>query len=226
MVTSAPDRNSRRALSARERWLLARLDGRYVLDIGFAGQKAHLPAYYGRLDGTDRVVFGIDFAEAMVRERRQPRSIVGDAARLPIPDAAVDAIILGEFLEHHDNIVPFIRECRRVLRTGGQLLMTTPNPYFANRVVRNWLLPWAPHHHSPSNVRHAMGYEDHAVIWDPLSLAHLLGRQGFEVREMTALGTWIPGLGRLLPAFRRGLYVDRWPFNRVGYISCIAAVKR
>lgn len=213
-------------MSARERWLVARLGTGIILDIGFAGQKQAMPAYYGVLERDRRIVFGLDFAEAVVLERRQPRSIVGDARRLPIPDNSVDGVILGEFLEHQSDLVPFFRECHRVLRPGGQLLLTTPNPFFINRLVRRWLFKRRGAHLKPGNVQSAMGYFDHMVLWDPLSLMHLLGRQGFAMRDATALGFWIPGLGRIFPSFRRGLYIDVWPFNRLGYISCMEAIKR
>jgi len=210
-------------LSARERWLLARLRCGRVLDVGFAGQKQALPGYYDQLPAAKRVVFGVDFAKEVVLARRQPRSIVGDARHLPVPDRTVDAVILGEFLEHQSDLVPFFRECHRVLREGGQLLLTTPNPFFVNRLLRRWVFPRGARHVADANVQQAMGYEDHLVIWDPLSLMHLLGRQGFRVREATTLGFWIPGLGRIVPRFRRGLYINAWPFNRLGYISCIEA---
>ena len=213
-------------LSARERWLVARLGGGKVLDIGFAGQKQALPAYYERLTDADRVLFGIDFAKEVVFRRRQPRSIVGDARRLPLGDGSVDAVILGEFLEHQSDLVPFVAEAHRVLRSGGQLLLTTPNPFFINRLLRRWLLKAGGGHIAHDNISRAMGYEDHVVIWDPLSLMHLIARQGFEVRTATSLGFWIPGLGRVVRRFRRGLYLDAWPFNRLGYITCIEAVKR
>lgn len=213
-------------LSARERWLLHRLKGTEVLDVGFAGQKGELPPYFHAFGGDTRRVIGVDFNEAAVRDRQIPRSTVADATRLPFRDAHADSVILGEFLEHQSDVVPFVRECGRVLRAGGQLLITTPNPAFVNRVVRRWLLPFGSAHVSASNVRSAMGYADHVVLWDPLSLCNVLDREGFDVRELTTLGLWVPGLGRLVPAFRRGLYIDVWPLNRVGYITCIDARKR
>jgi hypothetical protein len=92
--------------------------------------------------------------------------------------------------------------------------------------MRRWLFPGRSGHLADANIERAMGYVDHVVLWDPLSLMNLLTRQGFRLRGATTLGFWIPGLGRLLPRFRRGLYIDVWPFNRLGYISCIEAVKR
>ena len=213
-------------MSARERWLLSRLDGDDVVDVGFAGQKGELPPYYHSYTDGRRRVIGIDLNAEAVRARAVARSAVADATRLPFRDGFADAVILGEFLEHHSDTVPFLRECGRVLRPGGQLLITTPNPAFVNRVIRRWVAPMGGGHFAPENVGHAMEYEDHVVLWDPLSLCNVLMREGFVVKELTALGTWLPGLGRLIPRFRRGLYLDIWPFNRFGHITCIDARRR
>ena len=210
-------------LSARERWLLSRLEGTEIVDVGFAGQKGKLPPYYRAFGSGTRRVIGVDFNEPAVLARAIPRSTVADATRLPFRDGHADAVILGEFLEHQSDLVPFLRECRRVLRVGGQLLITTPNPAFLNRVIRHWLMPRGTSHLADDNVRKAMEYEDHVVLWDPLSVCSVLSRNGFDVRELTTLGIWIPGLGRVVPRFRRGLYVDVWPFNRLGHITCIDA---
>src|SRR5688572_17152793 len=147
-------------LSARERWLLARVVSGRILDIGFAGQKEDLPAYYAFLNGRNARVFGVDFNTAAVMRRRQIRSSVADASRLPFAHASMDGIVLGEFLEHQTDVTPFLRECGRVLKPGGQLLITTPNPGFINRVVKHWILPRSGAHVMPDNVALAMGYED------------------------------------------------------------------
>jgi SAM-dependent methyltransferase len=57
--------------------------------------------------------------------------------RVGLPDRSLDAIVAGEFIEHlaPEDVDPTLRECARLLRPGGQLLLTTPNPGY----LRNWL---------------------------------------------------------------------------------------
>jgi SAM-dependent methyltransferase len=50
-----------------------------------------------------------------------------DAQSLPYPDASKDVIIMFEALYYIPDAAKFVRECRRVLRTGGQVLIATAN---------------------------------------------------------------------------------------------------
>jgi SAM-dependent methyltransferase len=51
----------------------------------------------------------------------------GDALSLPFPDQVFDVIISFETLEHLAKPDVFVGELRRVLRTNGKLLLSTPN---------------------------------------------------------------------------------------------------
>jgi ubiquinone/menaquinone biosynthesis C-methylase UbiE len=50
-----------------------------------------------------------------------------DAQSLPYPDASKDVIIMFEALYYIPDAAKFARECRRVLRPGGQVLIATAN---------------------------------------------------------------------------------------------------
>jgi SAM-dependent methyltransferase len=60
---------------------------------------------------------------------RYPRVDVrhGNLASLPLPDASVDVVVNLQVIEHLWDQPQFVAECRRVLRPGGLLLMSTPN---------------------------------------------------------------------------------------------------
>ena len=55
------------------------------------------------------------------------RSVVADGDMLPFPDLSIDRILLVHGLEVAANAQRLLRECWRVLRDDGRLLLVTPN---------------------------------------------------------------------------------------------------
>ena len=53
--------------------------------------------------------------------------ICGDAEQLPLPSQSMDWVVSCETLEHVPHPPACLRELRRVLRTGGRLILTTEN---------------------------------------------------------------------------------------------------
>jgi SAM-dependent methyltransferase len=54
------------------------------------------------------------------------RFLPGDARALPLADAAFDAVVSFETIEHFDRQAEFVREVRRVLRPDGIFIVSTP----------------------------------------------------------------------------------------------------
>jgi len=62
----------------------------------------------------------------------------GLSTRTPFEDRSFDVVLAGEFLEHlyPSDVDPSLCEFQRVLKIGGRLLMTTPNPqYLKNKFL-------------------------------------------------------------------------------------------
>ncbi|MEU6644221.1 class I SAM-dependent methyltransferase [Saccharomonospora sp. NPDC046836] len=76
-------------------------------------------------------VVALDYDEAATAHvaRRYPRAhaVRGNLAFLPIGTASVDIVANFQVIEHLWDQAGFLAECRRVLRPGGRLLVTTPN---------------------------------------------------------------------------------------------------
>jgi SAM-dependent methyltransferase len=51
----------------------------------------------------------------------------GNLAELPLADASVDVVVNFQVIEHLWDQTQFVRECARVLRPSGLLMVSTPN---------------------------------------------------------------------------------------------------
>jgi ubiquinone/menaquinone biosynthesis C-methylase UbiE len=63
----------------------------------------------------------------------------GDAPRLPFPDAAFDAVTCVVSIDYLTRPVEVLREVSRVLRPGGQVLISQSNRCFPTKAIRLWL---------------------------------------------------------------------------------------
>jgi SAM-dependent methyltransferase len=99
--------------------------------------------------------------------------IVSDITAIPEPDASFDAIICTEVFEHLPNPILAIKELSRLLRTGGQLIVTAP---FCS------LTHFAPFHFYTGFNRYF--YETH------------LPAHGLEIVEMEANGNFFEFLAQ------------------------------
>ena len=117
-------------------------------------------------DDRSALVVGLDVAPAALQGARamlpHAQLVQADLDRpLPFPDASFDLIILREAIEHVRDGATTLALCRRVLRPGGCLALTTPNRWDARRPAfrlarRVWsgdADPTHTHIYSPSEMR-------------------------------------------------------------------------
>nr|WP_253773561.1 class I SAM-dependent methyltransferase [Goodfellowiella coeruleoviolacea] len=122
---------------------------------------------------TAAVVLALDYDELTATHvaRRYPgvRVVRGNLAALPVGSASADVVANLQVIEHLWDQEGFLVECRRVLRPGGRLLLTTPNR-----------LTFSPGRDTPLNPFHTRELA-------PAELAELLVAAGFTVELLAGL---------------------------------------
>ena len=215
--------------SPRVKWVLKQIRKRYsdklVLDIGFVGsyEEPYLHFSVREINPPLRLV-GLDIARKAVLKWHLADTIVADANALPFKDNIFDAVLLLEVLEH--LLVPelVLNEIHRVLRPGGELLLTTPNSYAWWNVLRYWVFSKLKSRVKPQVRRAYLGASDHKLFYDPLSLMNVLDKHGLTAIEITTKNHAIPFIRRFI--LNCGLLdFPFWPMNRFGHYICLIAKK-
>jgi 2-polyprenyl-3-methyl-5-hydroxy-6-metoxy-1,4-benzoquinol methylase len=151
-----------------------------VLDIGCG--EAQLTA---TIAAAGFKVVGADVAEEPLRRARELHADL-DLRRIPLTgewpleDASFDAVWAGETIEHVTDTAGWLSELRRVLRSGGSLLLSTPA--HSRLTVLGLALSGARFD------RHFDPRSDHVRFYSRRTLARLLADFGFEQVELRAAG--------------------------------------
>jgi SAM-dependent methyltransferase len=94
--------------------------GRRLLDLG-AGTGMWAVAFASWFPGLE--VIAVEPSEAMRARCRHPYVLAGDAANIPLADGSVDAAWASTVIHHVPDLDATARELRRVLRSGGTVLI-------------------------------------------------------------------------------------------------------
>lgn len=165
--------------------------GDRVLDVGCGEGR-----FASELERAGASVLGIDVAEEPLRRARErigdsdvELHVVPEAGPWPLEDSSFDVVWAGEVIEHVADTAAWLSEARRVLRSGGLLLASTP-AHGRARLLRLALSRRAfAGHFDPRG--------DHLRFYSRDTLARLIGDFGFEQVEVSsAAGT--PWARRLL----------------------------
>ena len=176
----------------RRRFLLERVrTGDRVLDVGCGEGR-----FASELVRAGASVVGIDVAEEPLRRARarDPEldlRLVAEDGPWELADASFDVVWAGEVIEHVADTAAWLSEVRRVLRSGGSLLVSTPD-HGRLALVRLALSRRA-------FAAHFNPLSDHLRFYSRETLTRVLGELGLqEIRVRSAGGQ--PGARRLLLA--------------------------
>jgi 2-polyprenyl-3-methyl-5-hydroxy-6-metoxy-1,4-benzoquinol methylase len=165
-----------------------------VLDVGCGEGR-----FAAELARAGFAVVGVDVAEEPLRRARALHPgldlrIVPVAGCWDLPDADFDVVWVGETIEHVADTAGWLSELRRVLRSGGSLLLSTP----AHGRLSVLAL-------ALSGRRFDVHFDpraDHLRFYTRRTLERLLADFGFEDIDVRAAGG-LPGARRVLLASAR-----------------------
>ena len=170
-----------------------------LMDLGCGtGYGASILSKQNEVIGIDSSAVAVAYARRSFPEIELVRA---SGESLPISDGSLDAIVAFEVIEHLANPERMLDECKRMLRRGGVLHISTPNPAHMGNVWQNRLFGKP----MPSKVDMTNPYHMREFSYN--GMRSMLASKGF--RLVTASGQtlpfdWcVPGLGyvhrRLLP---------------------------
>jgi ubiquinone/menaquinone biosynthesis C-methylase UbiE len=192
--------------------LLGDVSGRTLVDLGcgmgtFTIEAAQRGA---RAIGVDPAPAAIRAARTVAAAERADNAqfIRADAAQLPLPAEGADIVLAADLTEHLDDVTlaRILREAARVLRTGGRLVLYTPDRHHVfERLRERGVMKQDPSHIGVRTLRELSGAVESAgftverALWLPSHLPAL----GLAER---ALARWVPLLRRRagIVAVRRG----------------------
>ncbi len=111
--------------------------------------------------------------------------LVGDMTqRLPMEDASCDVVVCIDGIEHISQQFDFVRECHRILKIGGEIIISTPN---ISSLRSRWKWFTTGHHHkcnTPLDEDNPTALHHIGMISFP-EMRYLLHTSGFRVNQVT-----------------------------------------
>lgn len=184
-----------------------------VLDVGLVGEQVipevHLNVLKA-LSSADRVI-GIDLDPVSLAEWAAARPalpvnaqyLAGSAYQLPFAPGSFDVALFLEVFEHLLHPFTAIREIKRVLRPGGLLILTTPNPLSVNKMVDFLVSRDA---YSAKAVARYRQHPEHKLMPHPQGLVAHLEDLGFHITSVAHLKWRWPWMRRFRPTRRMSVY--------------------
>jgi len=141
--------------------------GEKILDVGYSQE----PNLY--LMGE---VYGIDI-NLTYKPKNYIKIIKVDlnSPKIPFKDNSFDSVIAGEIIEHLENPMFFLRECRRILKYKGKLILSTHHSSYWSTVLHNWFF----FNMIPDWDKKA----EHINNWSRIEMFRILKKAGFCVKN-------------------------------------------
>jgi len=120
-------------------------------------------------------VVGVDYLPQEVEKlkRHDYQVVLGDVTKPLDIHQKFDVIVAGDLLEHLANFEGFFDNCTRLLKPGGELIISTPNPFYVQEF------------HYVAFKESFLINPEHTCWIDPQALSQLSIRFGFVIDEIS-----------------------------------------
>ena len=147
-----------------------------------------------QLDFSDRSknieTFGIDINKSEYYDDNHFKLCNLDKEGIPYDDGSFDIVVAGEVAEHVKRPFEMIEEIARVLKNGGHLFLSTPNPYYYLEILKEVI---------GSNK---LDDEEHLNLFSRIHINAYLKKNGFELLEVKRYKFWIPFIKLMVLSLR------------------------
>jgi 2-polyprenyl-3-methyl-5-hydroxy-6-metoxy-1,4-benzoquinol methylase len=137
-----------------------------LIDVGCGGGR-----FLARMKKRGWDVEGVDLDPKVVKKVSSKYGIKvreGDILNCNLAEATYDLVTLNQTIEHLYDPKKSLQECLRILKPGGKIVITTPNPIsLAAGMFRNNWRGWEP--------------PRHLYLFSPISISNLLNELGFKI---------------------------------------------
>lgn len=167
----------------RNEYLCGLAQGKNVLDIGivehFRESSVSEDWLHKHIRNAARSCLGVDILEEEVSQLREAgyNVIAHDITGTPLPQK-FELVVVGDVIEHLDNPSALFRNAAQMLEPSGRLVLSTPNPWYANAIIKN-VVEGKPFTDSA----------DHVAWFDAGTLCEMASRSGLHLDRYAGVMT-------------------------------------
>jgi len=163
----------------KEEFIQKKCREKVVLDVGCIRHVAEFSIkdpnwLHKRVKLVAQKVIGVDYLSEEVEKLKKIGYdiITADITKEIKIDEKFDVIVCGDLIEHLVNFEGFFENCKKLLKSDGIIIITTPNPFYAGEF------------HYAAFKKNFLINPEHTCWIDPQALAQLSSRFGFGIKEI------------------------------------------
>lgn len=176
-----------------------------ILDVGNLGEGSVNVKIRKMIDESGGQYFGLDVNVNLAEKLGFKNQLIGDLHNLKeVEDKSFDCVYAGEIIEHSWYPAKMIKECYRILKDNGFLILDTPNVFDLTNVLRIYLLKRDTlgfnidnlayqeakdnFHNWRETEKQILSQPQHKILYSPAMIFQLLNMNSFKVDNLIFIG--------------------------------------